>query len=85
MSVSFVVRVTVAVRALFLAISDDTSAPPNELRLDVIESLWNDDTDTERPFTDDELEISVREAKAKYDLETFRRWKRAKKKADKAK
>jgi hypothetical protein len=69
--------------ALSLAISNGTLSPSNEVRLAVIEALWDDDADAERPFTEDELEISMREAKAKYNLETFRRWKRAKKKAEK--
>ncbi|KAL3920267.1 MAG: hypothetical protein SGILL_003347 [Bacillariaceae sp.] len=72
-------------RALSLAISKDPSAPPNDLRLEVIESLWSDDDESERQFTNTELIISMREAKVKYDLETFRRWKRAKKKADREK
>jgi hypothetical protein len=71
--------------ALSLAISNGTLSPSNEVRLAVIEALWDDDADAERPFTEDELEISMREAKAKYNLETFRRWKRAKKKAEKEK
>jgi MoxR-like ATPase len=71
--------------ALSLAISNSTLSPSNEVRLAVIEALWDDDADAERPFTEDELEISMREAKAKYNLETFRRWKRAKKKAEKEK
>ena len=32
-------------------------------------------------FSAEELSIGMREAKAKYDAETFRRWKRSKKKA----
>jgi len=56
---------------------------PNEVRGDVVEMLWEDGSTSVRDFTEDELRISMREAKAKYDLETFRRWKRTKKKAEK--
>ena len=72
-------------KALRMAISPENSLVlSNELRGDVIELLWEDGSTSERDFTEDELQISMREAKSKYDLETFRRWKRAKKKYDKA-
>jgi hypothetical protein len=32
-------------------------------------------------FSTEELSMGMKEAKAKYDAETFRRWKRARKKA----
>ncbi|VEU42756.1 unnamed protein product [Pseudo-nitzschia multistriata] len=71
--------------ALWMAISPPSSSRiPNELRESVIEMLWEDGSTLARAFTDDELQISSKEAKAKYDLETFRRWKRTKKKANKA-
>ena len=34
-------------------------------------------------FTEDELDMGMKEAKAKYDLEKFQKWKRALKKAQK--
>jgi MoxR-like ATPase len=72
-------------KALGMAISSENSlALSNELRGDVIELLWEDGSTSVRDFTEEELQISIREAKSKYDLETFRRWKRAKKKSDKA-
>jgi MoxR-like ATPase len=72
-------------KALGMALSPENSlALSNEFRGDVIELLWEDGSTSERDFTEDELQISMREAKSKYDLETFRRWKRAKKKYDKA-
>ncbi|KAG7370821.1 phospholipid-translocating P-type ATPase, flippase [Nitzschia inconspicua] len=69
--------------AVALAISEGPNSPVAELREDVIELLWSEDTESEREFTEMELAASMKEAKAKYDLDTFRRWKRAKKKADK--
>lgn len=56
----------------------------NEVRLSVIEQLWNDDeAGTSVGFSDDELAVGMKEAKARYDAETFRKWKRARKKASK--
>jgi hypothetical protein len=71
--------------ALALSISESPNSPPNEVRQDVIELLWSDDIASEREFTEMELEISMKEAKAKYDFDTFRRWKRAKKNSEKGK
>jgi MoxR-like ATPase len=69
--------------ALSLAISPSFSSNlSHDIRLDVIELLWDDDLTAGRGFTEAELELSMKEAKAKYDLETFRRWKRAKKKVE---
>eukprot|EP00535_Pseudo-nitzschia_heimii_P013296 CAMPEP_0197197348 /NCGR_PEP_ID=MMETSP1423-20130617/32820_1 /TAXON_ID=476441 /ORGANISM="Pseudo-nitzschia heimii, Strain UNC1101" /LENGTH=1252 /DNA_ID=CAMNT_0042651169 /DNA_START=207 /DNA_END=3965 /DNA_ORIENTATION=+ len=71
--------------ALGTAISRENQlAITNEFRRDVIELLWDDGATSVRDFTEDELQLSMREAKSKYELETFRRWKRAKKKYDKA-
>jgi MoxR-like ATPase len=57
-------------------------APPDRLRLAVIETLWEEEEPGQR-FTDAELGMGMKEAKAKFsDQETFRKWKRAKKKAD---
>ena len=56
------------------------SSVPDDLRLSVIEMLWGDEM-PDMSFTDDELSIGMKEAKAKYDTETFRKWKRARKKA----
>jgi MoxR-like ATPase len=50
----------------------------NEERLIVIETLW-EGIGPERGFSDDEMSIGMKEAKAKYDPETFRRWKRFRK------
>jgi len=78
-------KVTEDATALWMAVSPRSSCSlPNELREDVIDMIWEDGTTLARDFTEDELEISSKQAKSKYDLETFRRWKRAKKKANKA-
>jgi MoxR-like ATPase len=67
-------------RSLELSLSESDGAPSKELRLSVIEQLWEG---WEVSFTDDELNIGMKEAKAKYDLETFRKWKRTRKRAQK--
>jgi hypothetical protein len=61
----------------------DSSDISNEIRLSVIETLWEDGVGTGVSFTDDEMDLSMREAKAKYDIDTFRAWKRARKRANK--
>mmetsp|Transcript_24947 Transcript_24947/g.36591 ORF Transcript_24947/g.36591 Transcript_24947/m.36591 type:complete len:891 (-) Transcript_24947:339-3011(-) len=70
--------------ALELALSTDhSSSIPNDVRLSVIETLWDDAADQEINFTDEELSIGMKDAKKKYDADTFRKWKRARKKANK--
>jgi MoxR-like ATPase len=79
-----VIRALSDAHALELALGVDSDASPedNTLRLSVVELLRDDDDfESEVSFTDIELTIGMREAKAKYDLDTFRAWKRAKKKA----
>jgi hypothetical protein len=70
-------------RALEMSLTELPSAPSNDLRLSVIEQLWEEGYSPDANFTDDELNMGMREAKANYDLETFRKWKRARKKAQK--
>ena len=53
----------------------------NENRLSVIELLWEDNNDQAVSFSKDALAMGMKEAKAKYDIETFRKWKRARKKS----
>ena len=53
----------------------------NDVRLSVIELLWDNERDLKVTFSEDALAMSMREAKAKYDSETFRQWKRSRKKA----
>jgi hypothetical protein len=50
------------------------------VRLSVLELLW-DEGAQEITFTSEEMKMGMKEAKAKYDLDTFRMWKRARKKA----
>ena len=69
--------------ALELAMSDFPESPKNEHRLEVIQELWEEGYTAAIEFTELELSMTMREAKARYDLVTFRRWKRARKKADK--
>ena len=76
-------RVAEDAKALAMAISIENSLS-NEHRVNLIELLWEEGTTSTRDFSEEELEITMREAKSKYDLETFRRWKRAKKKSEKA-
>jgi MoxR-like ATPase len=60
-----------------------TSLLSHDIRLSVIEQLWDDDDMVGEmlKFTENELNISMRETKAKYDVDTFRKWKRERKKA----
>ena len=67
--------------ALALEGGDAAGSPPDDVRLAVIEGLWEEDGEEESPFGAEELALSMKEAKAKYDTDTFRRWKRARKKA----
>jgi MoxR-like ATPase len=66
--------------ALELSLSDAASSPSNDVRLSVLELLW-DEGAQEITFTSEEMKMGMKEAKAKYDLDTFRMWKRARKKA----
>jgi MoxR-like ATPase len=75
-------------RALEILLTRDSGTETvvsNDIRLSAIEQLWDDD-DVVRGivvnFTEDELNMSMKEAKMKYaDSDTFRRWKRERKKA----
>jgi len=60
--------------------SDVLASPPNEMRLSVLEQLWGSGGDDIPNFTESELLMGMKEAKAKFDSETFRRWKREYKK-----
>jgi MoxR-like ATPase len=68
--------------ALALKTTLCASSIPDDIRLSVIENLWNDEN-SDISFTDEELDIGMKEAKSKYDTDTFRKWKRARKKASK--
>jgi hypothetical protein len=79
-----VIRALSDAHALELALGADSGVSPEDnTRISVVELLWDDDDfESEVSFTDSELNIGMRrEGKAKYDLETFRAWKRARKKA----
>jgi MoxR-like ATPase len=78
-----VIRALSDAHALELALGADSGVSPEDnTRLSVVELLWDDDDfESEISFTDCELNIGMREGKAKYDLDTFRAWKRARKKA----
>jgi MoxR-like ATPase len=58
---------------------DSNQSPANDLRLSVIEQLADENDSKAIHFTEDELNMDMRDAKKKYDLETFRAWKRARK------
>ena len=66
--------------ALEHALGDGQGAPGDEVRLAVIEGLWEDDGSGEMAFSAEELSLGMKEAKSKFDTDTFRRWKRARKK-----
>ncbi len=69
-------------RCLELCVEVSDNSPPNELRLSLIQGLWDEDYMPEITFTDEEMSMGMKEAKKKYDLETFRKWKRNRKKLD---
>jgi len=66
---------------LSISVESETELVTSEYRRHLIEQLWEEGYETEASFSEDELAIGMKEAKAKYDLETFRKWKRARKKA----
>ena len=70
-------------RSLVVILREDPALlPSNSLRLSAIEQLWDSDAgENDITFTEEELNIGMKEAKARLDAETFRKWKRARKKA----
>ena len=62
--------------ALKIAISSDNI--DNDLRTSVIEMLTDQDSD-DRTFTEQELQMSLKEAKRRYKGDELRRWKSARK------
>ncbi|CAJ1931942.1 unnamed protein product [Cylindrotheca closterium] len=76
-------KVLIDAVSLQLSITNEPNDISPEHRLSVIEELWDEEAAQRIQFTKEELDLDMREAKAKYDLETFRSWKRAKKKAQK--
>ena len=78
-----VARALTDCRSLEICLEESDQAPPNEQRHAVIQNLWEEGYAPEVSFTVEELSIGMKEAKKKYDLETFRKWKRAKKRSDK--
>ena len=54
-----------------------TDQVENDLRSSLIEMLINNGADEDFLFTEDELQMSMKEAKRKYDGVTLRRWKSA--------
>jgi MoxR-like ATPase len=74
-----------ALEMLLTIDSETETVVSNDIRLSVMEQLWDDDDLVNGvlvSFTENELNMSMREAKVKYaDGETFRRWKRERKKA----
>lgn len=76
-----VLQTTEDAYALSASISQQEFSPPRAVREEVIDNLW-EKRRYEREFSEVELSIPMKEAKSKYDLDTFRRWKRAKKKMD---
>lgn len=66
--------------SLGMCLIPDTSFDPSpEFRVTVIEKLWEEGALPEVTFSDEDLKMGMKEAKAKYDLETFRKWKRIRK------
>jgi MoxR-like ATPase len=81
-------RVLAHAHALEMSLHDDdnsndnsSSSPSKDVRLSVIEQLAEENDLNAITFTEDELSMDMRDAKQKYGVETFRAWKRARKKA----
>lgn len=55
----------------------------NDQRVEVIEALWEEGYSPNAAFSEEEMTLDMREAKKRYDIDTFRKWKRAKKKTEK--
>ena len=72
-----------AVDALSLEVALSPLALSDDLRLATILALWEEGYAGEMAFTEGEMSLTLREAKAKYDDDTFRRWKRVTKKKEK--
>ena len=67
-------------QALAMAISSTNPMDlRDDLRIDVIEMIWENDASVDQEFSYEELQLSLKEAKSKYDGDTLRRWKRARK------
>ncbi|CAB9501051.1 ATPase RavA [Seminavis robusta] len=60
----------------------DETLLTDDVRLSIIDELWNDEGEAPLSFSKEALAMTMREAKSKYDIETFRKWKRARKKAE---
>jgi len=70
-------RASIDAQTLEAALSP--SALSDDMRVEMLRSLWEEGYGGEVGFTEEEMSLSMREAKAKYDIDTFRQWKRAKK------
>lgn len=68
--------------ALERVLSDSATVSDDE-RVSVIDALWVEGEHVLGSFSDEEMELTMREAKAKYDIDIFRAWKRARKKLNK--
>jgi MoxR-like ATPase len=74
-------RILTNTESLIFALSDKVE---DSVRLSVMESLWDDDDMYSNVvFTEEELDMGMKEAKSKFDSATFRRWKRQRKKLSK--
>ena len=79
-SVEAIKQTLLDARALELALLNDLSSPTDDVRVSTIESLWEAEQG-EIIFSEDELNMNMKDAKQRYDdPDTFRAWKRAKKK-----
>mmetsp|Transcript_18045 Transcript_18045/g.21572 ORF Transcript_18045/g.21572 Transcript_18045/m.21572 type:complete len:354 (-) Transcript_18045:460-1521(-) len=84
-------KMAVDARALDLSLSSSDNSDGddgvvvvlNDVRISVIEQIWEDNYRSDVNFSEDELSMGMRDAKAKYDIEMFRKWKRAKKRIQK--
>mmetsp|Transcript_33433 Transcript_33433/g.73321 ORF Transcript_33433/g.73321 Transcript_33433/m.73321 type:complete len:260 (-) Transcript_33433:161-940(-) len=79
-SIDVIKQTLLDARALELALLNDPSSPADDVRVSTIESLWEAEQE-DIIFSEDELNMNMKDAKKRYDdPDTFRAWKRAKKK-----
>jgi MoxR-like ATPase len=67
---------------LAYVLSDQDTPIESSMRLSILEYMYGDIdlSSSKYQFTEDDFTIGMKEAKSRYDIETFRAWKRARKK-----
>ncbi|GFH55543.1 hypothetical protein CTEN210_12019 [Chaetoceros tenuissimus] len=69
-------------QSFLYCLEGENDEPSNDQRVSVLEALWEEGYSPNAVFSEEEMALDMREAKKRYDIDTFRKWKRAKKKLD---